>query len=217
MIGRSRASLLLVAVLACEPGAPPPAELDDVTFEDERRIDLTGDGRIERVIAEARGPTWDSLHIQLRILGEGDSLLYHDGWSSFRYFDYETGGMPADTVVQRIVRGHLAELLRDTAFGPPAIIAGEPAGGVAPDADAVRYDIAEYSWRRSAGLPDTVSTPAPAWTEIEELLVPESDVESVVAELARQPTFTYHAGGEVTHTLAWSNGEGRFIRIRSCC
>jgi hypothetical protein len=202
----------------CDPRGAGPVAADDVTFEDERLVDLTGDGQIERVAVNASGPAYDSLQIQLDVLTQRDSLLFREVWWSARYLEYRTGPQPADTTVQRIVRGHLTELLRDTAFAPPAIRDGEPQpGGVRPDPAAVRYDIAEHSWRRSAGVPDTVPLPAGAHDEIVELTLPEEEVAAVVGELARQPSFTFFLGGEAAHTIAWSWLERRFIRIRACC
>jgi hypothetical protein len=213
---RRRATLLVVlAAIACEPRVPVEP---DVTFEDERRIDLTGDGLPERVMLDARGPTYDSLHIRLQIRSDADSLLYHDAWSSGRFVENAVGAPPQDTAIQRLVRGHLTEMLKDAAFAPPAIVAGEiHEGGIMPDSEAVRSDIAEYSWRRSAGLPDTVPLPAGARDQIGALLVPDADLTALVGELARQPSFTYAAGHELTNTVAWSHQERRFIRIRSCC
>jgi hypothetical protein len=195
-VRRRRRAILLVVLAAFACGSREPVE-PEVTFEDERRIDLTGNGLLERVTLDARGPSYDSLHIRLQIRSDADSLLYHDGWSSRRYIEAEVGAPPEDTAVQRLVRGHLTEMLKDAAFAPPAIIAGEVhEPGIMPDRDAVHHDIAEYSWRRS---------------------VPDADLAALAGELARQPSFTYYVGGEVTNTIAWSHQERRFIRIRSCC
>jgi hypothetical protein len=216
-VRRRRRAILLVVLAAFACGSREPVE-PEVTFEDERRIDLTGNGLLERVTLDARGPSYDSLHIRLQIRSDADSLLYHDGWSSRRYIEAEVGAPPEDTAVQRLVRGHLTEMLKDAAFAPPAIIAGEVhEPGIMPDRDAVHHDIAEYSWRRSAGLPDTMPLPAGATDEIAAMLVPDADLAALAGELARQPSFTYYVGGEVTNNIAWSHQERRFIRIRSCC
>jgi hypothetical protein len=220
-----RNALLLAALgclAACAPdGAPEPDDNDatGVVFNDERRIDLTGNGVDERVTVHAGGPSYDSLRVRVAVRSAGDSLLYVDGWHSSLYFEHRVGASALpDTARQRIVRGHLTELLRDGAFAPPASIDGRPnPGGIAPDRDAVRWDIAERSWRSGAALNDTLPLPTGAHDAIAELVVSDSDVTALVQELARRPSFTYHAGGEVTYTVAWSDQERRFVRIRSCC
>jgi hypothetical protein len=207
---------LAAAATACGPSADRAVE-DDVTFEDDRLIDLTGDGRAESVSVYASGPGYDELRIDLSVRSARDSLLFRESWSSDAYFEF-VARPAADTAVQRIVRGHLTELLRDAAFAPPAIVNGQPHdAGVMPDPEAVRYDIAAYSWRRSAGVPDTVPLPHGAFDEIRALMVADEDVAGLVAELARQPSFTFHVGGEAAYSIAWSDQERRFIRIRSCC
>jgi hypothetical protein len=191
------------------PGTATAEDGNDVVFEDERQVDLLGDAAPERVEVTATGTRYDSLRVRVAIHGQADSLLYVDSWHSDFYFKYDFLEGKADTTVQRIVRGHLAALLRDTAFAPP--------GARVPDPEAVRYHIAEYSWRSSAGVPDTVPLPPGAYEQIEQYLVPEADVALLVAELAQRPSFTYYAGGEVVYTIAWSDRERRFIRIQACC
>lgn len=187
-------------------------------FEDERRVDLLGDSSPERVAVHAIGTRSDSLRVRLAIYSAADSLLYLDAWDSSFYFRYDLIEGKADTTVQRIVRGHLTELLRDGAFAPPPFPDGtaQPTGRM-PDPEAVRYHIAEYSWRSSSGVPDTVPLPPEANDAIGQYVVPESDVAVLIVELARRPSFTYYAGGEVTYTVAWSDRERRFIRTQSCC
>jgi hypothetical protein len=218
--GRSDVLVLcsVLCLCACDPRAIDLPAADEVTFTDERRVDMTGDGQPEQMVVHAIGPSYDSLDIRLDVLTDRDTLLFREVWSSRDYFLYEPLAELADTTVQRMVRGYLTELLRDTAFAPPAVVAGvaDPAG-VVPDPMAVRYDIAEFSWRRSAGLPDTVPLPISAYDEIRALVVSEAEVELLVAELAGRPSFTFFAGGETTYTIAWSERERRFIRIRSCC
>jgi hypothetical protein len=216
---RAGVALLLLVLIGCgaDNGLPPAPADDSPVFEDERSFDLTGNGLPERITVVAAGPSYDSLRIRLAISTAEDTTLYVDGWDSSYYYEHVVQRPPA-TQLQSEVRGHLTELLRDAAFKPPAIVDGtrNPAG-VMPDLEALRWDIAERSWRRSAGLPDTVPLHAQAWDEINQLVVPEADLEQLAAELAKQPSFTYYAGGEVVHTIAWSERERRFIRIRSCC
>jgi hypothetical protein len=219
--GRSIIIIMLCAVLpagACDPRAVDLPIAEELTFSDERRVDLTGDGQPERIVVHASGPAHDSLHVRLDVLNEQDSVLFREAWSSRDYFLYDPLAELPDTTVQRMVRGYLTELLRDTAFAPPAVAAGnvDPAG-MMPDPEAVRYDIAAYSWRRNAGLPDTLPVPIDAHDEIRAFVVADAAVEQLVAELAQRPSFTFYAGGETTYTIAWSDRERRFIRIRSCC
>lgn len=194
-----------------------------VFFARERTHDLTGDGRPERLTAMAAGPTVDSLQIRLAIHGPDGRLLYLSRWDSPRYFYYTNRRDYTTAEAEHEVRRHLERLLADSAFVPRTTT--DARGRVTRvDSAAIRYDLAEQATRRRLGLADTLPLPPGTHTTIAEddrrvqrEAATRARLNALVAELARMPTFTWFAGGEVTTTIAWSASEGRFVKVWECC
>lgn len=224
-------ALLVIGVVACtaEKADTPPATgtpggasshgaASPVAVQAERDHDLTGDGRAERIIVDARGPAYDSLTVRLEVRSASDSLLYATRWSSRDYFKYDYRQGKPDSVVQRIVRDHLRRLLADSAFSPAGTLRGSGITRLAViDTGSIRYDIASQLWRRAHSWPDSTPLPPRAEGELRPADVPTSRVSVLASELRAKPTFTYHAGGELTYTIAWSDREQRFVTVASCC
>ena len=198
--------------------AAAPIEVDG--YRREHRVDLTGDGRSETVIASAVGAAYDSLTVAVTIVSERGDTLWHETWPSLLYFKYDPLEDKADTTVMRIVQGHLDELVEPDRFTlagglPPALSRGGE-----PDAlmrEAVRYHLAELDYRLRVDLTPADATPPGAYDRINADQVSAVRVNAVVTELKRQPSFWYYAGGEATYAIAWSARESAFIRIYACC
>jgi hypothetical protein len=229
-----RAALLsaLLAATACtrEPDAreterkknPPPLDvrtprpprLDATTTRD-----LTGDGAAERVVATAIGPSFDSMAVRLEIRdGRTGAVLYVARWSTRDYFKYER---PSDAAArERTVRQQFEQLLLN-AFNGPTIKTPDGVSHTAVDTAAVRYHLLELDWRRAHGIADTMPTPPDAESEIGRprptTAEEKARIAAVVAEVRDRPNFTFHQGGELTYTIAWSDREHAFVRIQSCC
>lgn len=199
-------------------GSPAQPVAAPVTLHSERSYDLTGDDRPERVSVNARGPAYDSLTVRLEIRSPADSVLYATRWSSFDYFKYEPRAGKADSTVARIVRGHLERVLVDSAFSPAGTL--RRLGSSRPvviDTGSIRYDEAARRWRASHAWPDSTPLPPRAEGELRPADVPAELVTSLASELRGKPTFTFHAGGELTYTIAWSDRARRFVIVSSCC
>jgi hypothetical protein len=181
----------------------------------ERRIDLTGDGAPEHLTLLADGPRYDSLDVRLEIRGNDDAVLYADDWGSEMYFKYEPAAGQADSTIRRKVVALLDRVLSDTAFVRPR--GGRGNSPIVADTSAIRYDVAEQTWRASHGVAPFAPLPTSAYGAIDSVRVDPARIQRIAGELAAAPTFTYFSGGELTRTLAWSSSERRFVRLFECC
>ena len=225
----------LIASWACSTGSDagvqrgadtsagdPARVVAPITLERSASRDLTGDGVPERLTVAATGFRFDSLAIELQILdGRAGSRLYVARWSSRDYFKYEPAGGQPDSAAtrERITRQHIDRLLSDSAFVPRQVTLGDGRTETV-DTSAVRYHLLELDWRRTHRLADTMPIPREAEEQLGHHVANAEEREraaAVAAELRRQPTFTYHEGGELTYTLAWSDRERAFVRVFSCC
>lgn len=193
---------------------------DGIAFRQQRDIDLTGDGRNETVIATAKGPAYDSLAVAITIEGERRDTLWHESWPSLLYFKYDPPEGKADTTIARVVREHVEQLVAGDRFTmdgglPPELSQGGDTA--ARMRDAVRYHLAELSYRLRADLSPVDPTPPEAFSDIDAGDVPATRVAAVIDEVRTVPSFRYFAGGEATYVIAWSAREGAFVRIYSCC
>lgn len=191
-----------------------------ISYRGEHQVDLTGDALSERVIASAAGPAYDSLQVAITIEGVGSDTLWHESWPSLLYFKYDPVEGKADTTVARIVRDHIEQLTAPDRFTmtgglPPALSRGGDPEAVMRD--AVRYHLAERDYRTGAGLSPADMTPPQAFSSINADDVVAARVDAVLEEVKASPSFMYYAGGEATYAIAWSESEGAFIRIYSCC
>ena len=188
-------------------------------YDARRAFDLTGDGRPETIVVHAAGPDSDSADVELLVLATNADTLYRDTWNTSFYFQYEYRNTFTDSAAHARVMSHLKKLLADDMFttdGPSATMKKAYPGGV--DRDAVLYDLKDGMVREKHGVRqgDRFTNPA-LHDEVEKAQVPAASVDSLVAELRSSPTFRYHAGGEVSYTLAWSESKQRMIRIFACC
>ena len=181
----------------------------------DRAIDLTRDGSPERLLVTARGPRYDSLDVRLEIRGAGDSLLYEARWGSELYFFYDPAAGQPDSAIQRKVVQAIDRLLHDSAFVRPRV-AG-PKGVMPVDTSVVRYDLAEYDWRKANGVGPFAELPPAADPGIDGMRIEPARVMRIAGETAAEPSFTFFSGGELTRTLVWSPTERRFVRVFECC
>lgn len=212
-----------VAAPAPDTSAAPASDWPDamsaVNLRRERAIDLTGDGAPETLRVTARGPRSDSLAIALTITGAAGDTLWHDAWSSLHYFKYDPLEGKAAGTVTRIVREHVDSLLADSRFTAAGLAPRLAQGGSAEEAqrEAVRYHLAELDWRGQADLTPADEMPPDAYSRIDAARVAPARVDVVLSELRGRPSFWYHAGGEETYAIAWSEREHAFVRLYSCC
>jgi len=215
-----RRPVLDSARAAPDERAPAPAAPGAAPYHAEELRDVTGDGRPERVTIDAAGPRDDSLAVRLTIRSAaGDTLLYADEWRSAEYFKYlgPPASLPADSV-SRVVRQRLGALLADSAFG--RVPAAGPPKAPGSVTDAVLYDLAAHQVRAARGIAPTAPLPADANDAVERAArVPAlgERAATLARELRGRPMFTYHAGGEATHGVAWSATERRVVKVLSCC
>jgi hypothetical protein len=187
-----------------------------------RSFDLTGDSVPEMITVHARGPRQDSADVVLSITTARGDMLYGDAWNTSSYFRYTPRSSFSDEAASQQVLAKLKALLADSAFtsdGPSARLRNSPegktTGGIVHD--AVLYDIKEADVRASHAVPAGVALTPPQIAEMDTINVANADVLSLASELKDMPTFTYHAGGELTYTISWSESKKRFVKIFSCC
>lgn len=187
-----------------------------------RPFDFTGDGRPEIVTVHARGSRKDSADVILSIMAPNGELLYGDTWNTSHYFRYTPRATLSEDEATRQVLAKLKRLLSDSSFtsdGPSALLRNSPdakaSGGISHD--AVLYDLKEAVVRVLHAAPTGVPLTPPQLAEIDTINISNAAVATLANELKKMPTFTYHAGGEVTYTIAWSAEKKRFVRIFSCC
>ncbi|CAN5800346.1 hypothetical protein BH23GEM9_BH23GEM9_16420 [soil metagenome] len=198
-------------------GWPDPG-VDRIDVRRERSYDMNGDGRGEVFVVTARGTRYDSLDIALLIRDIGGDSLWVDRWSSRSYFKYIPLDEQDEATVVRIVRAHVDSLLIDGRFaerGMPRRFRRENVDETI--AESVRYHLAEIDWRGGASLDARDPTPPEAHNRITAANVAPERVRVVRQELESRPTFMYHAGGEVTYVIGWSQRENSFVRLYSCC
>ena len=198
-----------VAVAAPVDSGPRPIVIDH-----ERSVDLTGDGRPERVVVHARGTRHDSLQVHTAIVDSTGRELYTHDWISLRYFHYSTPEQRSDTADQREVERQLARLISDSAL---RAVRGVDSRGrlVDVDTNAIRYHLAETALAEQRD--PSLAAGRPPLTATDPASVPAALVMRTAAELRGQPSYTYFAGGEETYTIRWSPTLARFIRVAACC
>jgi hypothetical protein len=196
----------------------PAGSAERIDLRRERLVDLTGDGRDERVTVTVRGPTYDALDIDLAITSmRGDTLLL-ERWSSLDYFKYTPIAELADSAVVGIVQQHVDALLGDDSFsaeGLPSALSSDPRREAMRE--AARYHLAELDWRAAADMRPEDPTPALAYDRIRVENVAAQRVDVVIDEVLAGPMFSYHAGGEANYAVGWSVRENAFVRLYSCC
>ncbi|HEX6306862.1 MAG TPA: hypothetical protein VFZ69_01675 [Longimicrobiales bacterium] len=210
---------------AAAPAPPAPArdtwpDSGAIDYRRESAVDLTRDGRAEKVIATARGLAYDSLDVAITIESPAGDTLWRESWPSLMYFAYDAREGKPDTAVARIVRDHVEELLAPERFtmsgGLPAVLRR----GGDPDAvmrEAIAYHLAELDYRKSFDFRPADPTPPDAHSRISVESVAAPRVDVVLEELRAMPSYMYFAGGEATYVIAWSVREQSFVRIFACC
>lgn len=205
---------------SAEPIREGWSEGENIRYLRAHRVDLTGDGSDEAIIASADGASYDSLDVAITIRSAGGDTLWHEAWRSLMYFKYDPIEGKADTTVERIVRRHVEQLVAPdritTTGGLPAEL---QRGGDAQAAmrEAVRYHLAEIDYRLSFDLVPSAPTPPRAFDRISATSIPPERFTVVLNELRSNPSYMYYAGGEATYVIAWSERERAFVRIYSCC
>lgn len=198
---------------------PPPVVREPtppISIRHDREFELTGDSVPEVVRATASGSSYDSLNVRIEIRTRDGTPLYADRWTSLLYFVYEERAQFSDAEVIRKVRGHIQGLVNDSSYYDPR--GGRPRPPIFQvDREHLGYSIAERDWRDRHAAPDTAKIPPEAHSEIDAREAAAERLERLLEELARQPAFTYFAGGEANYTIAWSPSERRFFVVWACC
>jgi hypothetical protein len=176
------------------PDAPP------LPWRVSRDVDVTGDGRPERIVVSADGPTAEALTVTLAITSPGGERLYRTRWPAAAYFKYAYPDDRTEQGLRRAVRAHIERLTADSALAPRSV--RDTSGRV-------------LAWLDSAVVQDDVHQhPRAGTTEPRRVA---SLLRELRGALPGRPTFTYFGGGEETYTLVWSTSEHRFVRIFACC
>ena len=182
-----------------------------ITYTGHRSRDLTGDGTPETITVTVTGPRADSATAHLSIVGSSGDTLYQDRWNTSFYFHYVDRATFTDSAATALVVAHLRRVLSDSAFTTPR-------GALTlPDRDAVLYDLKEQAVRERYGIPAGTPLQPAQHDEMNSTPIPSARVDSLLTELKQQPTFMYHAGGEITYILSYSPTLKRMVRIFSCC
>jgi hypothetical protein len=208
--------------------APPVADTgwvapgnESIAVRRSRAVDLTGDGRADRVEVTAHGARYDSLDVVLTIHGADGDTLWREEWPSLLYFQYDDVNEHTPESLARVVQSHVDTLLHDSRFGMSGGLPARLRMSTTPMVDIMReaaqYHLAELDWRRQAGLRPAQPTPPAAHSVINASTVTRERVERVLDELSARPSFMYFAGGEATYAIAWSGIENAFVRIYACC
>lgn len=221
---------LVVAACGGEPAARPadtaraalPADSAPardsgrIVVDHQRAVDLTGDGRPERIVVHAEGgPRYDSLQVRMAIVDSAGRELYTHEWISLRYFQYSTPEERSPASDSAEVVRQLARLVADSSLRGIRTVDAVRGTSVEVDTNALRYHLAETALaeRRDPSL----AAGRPPLTVTEPAQVPTALVTRTAAEVRTQPSYTYFAGGEETYTIRWSPTLRRFVRVFACC
>jgi len=215
------AAILLIVACASEGGGNDSATAasDVVRINHNLSSDLTGDGTPESISIAAQGRKVDSLDVRLEIRSGADSLLYAASWNTRFYFQYDDRSAISDSAADAKVRAQLERLVADSAIRVNTLDLTAPAAELAMLRDAIRFDIATEESRRAHGIPAGDPLPPTARDSVNTLAakVAPARIDALVTELKGRKAFWFHAGGEVTYAIAWSDREKRFVTIFSCC
>ncbi len=210
---------ILVAGCGGERAAPDAEDPGELRINHNLSTDLTGDGTPERISVAATGPQIDSLDVQLEIRSAEDSVLYASSWNTRFYFQYEDRSSMSDSAADAKVRRMLERVVEDSAIRINTAGLTGDTDRLAMVRDAIRFNIATHEWRRANSLPPGKPLPPTAHDPINVLAakVDPARIDSLVSELKGRKTFWFHAGGEVSYAIAWSDQERRFVTVHSCC
>ncbi len=221
MIAISALAFAVAAVL--NSGAVLPK--DSVWYRATHLRDLTGDGIADTLILQAAGRRVDSLTVTILIRSRGHRI-YRETWFSTWYFQYDA---PIDSIDESVKRErvfrHLREFFDAQSFGSldtagttglwrPTDSHSDPRSEIA---FYLKYDRALDSLTRAHMDSQTATSHARkyAWRAA----VDTGEVLRAWREMVRKRpvTFTIFAGGENTHTIAWSEHLRRFVVVSACC
>ncbi len=201
-------------------GSGPRVAGGDLRWRNDAFRELDGDDEnAERLVATVSSGPVDSMVVRLEVRTSKDGLLYSHEWPAISYMKYEVPGSAKDSAaVLAETERQMAKIFRDSSF-IAASAAAQYAGKDGVDLDAIRYDIAEYEYRKTKALKRADPLPPRAHDEISVLsrAVPLARIQAVAADTRNMPAFRYYAGGEETYVIAWSTSEGRLVRIAACC
>jgi hypothetical protein len=173
------------------------AEIDTSTtwFERMRRLDLTADGRADRLVILAKGKRGDSLVIRLFAVVESDTFQLAGWYSNYELVDPPFPRSAPLGVIDSYVRDKLNRTLTNAIVQPELLSAGYFDGngsscGEAIDhclARALEVDSTRYPNHRESLLRDTLSV------------------------------LTYNYGYESGEMAIWFPPVRRFLRVYGCC
>ena len=186
---------------------------DTVCFRDARAVDF-GAAEPFTIVVQARGPRADSMAVELRV-ERGDSVLYRDRWSTALYAAYDRPRVSPDSARRR-AEHHLGRLLADDAVRPARAFLTGASDVDAMLRDAIAFDVRVDGERRRRRLPPGAELPVAA-RESPRAVADTARVRALAAELRDRPAFRYHAGGEASYAIAWSEREQRFVVVYGCC
>ncbi len=195
--------------------------------------DLTGDGRPDTLVLEARGTRPDSLHAVFRIRSDGREV-YRQDWSNedeFEDFPFPEEPRARADSIARFARRRLEAFLSPNRFAPLDISqAKEPweiGEGHACQGDPrdciawyLRFE-AQVRKRLAAGR-DSVPQPGNAYgafvDSIEAAPFDTAHVRAIWADMRHTPySFAMSYGYETTLVIAWSQLAKRFFVLFACC
>jgi len=220
MASRSLPIVLLAAALvatACESqsggaagdesaSSSPPAGADTLVYDQERSIDLTGDGTPEVVRLHAVGAEWNAMRVQLEIRAR-DSVLYADTFDTRGYAGPDADQPPGPDQLANWMKQQLAKNLADASFGQQPDLKRTDA--------RTQYDVARWEMAHHAPIPRESeaafdSAVASVGTTPEEYARFEQD-------LLSHPMYKYYAGRLSYVGVSWSSILQRFVRTWDCC
>jgi hypothetical protein len=196
---------------------------DTVWYHRVRLLDVTGDGRVDSLDLQARGPSADSSILTFRVLVDGE-VAFTDSWSS----DYEFIDPPpqAATAAGRdsLLRAYLDTTLSQIRVMPidPAQWSGPWTGESDDCMDEPRDCLAQQFRDRATNLdwsripPDSV---AAVYQRVRRAAFDTAAVLRIANDMRRPGAvqFMLSYGYETTMHLAWSPTEKEVFVIFECC
>ncbi len=184
----------------------PAALADTIAYDQQRSIDLTGDGAPEVVRLHGAGAQWNALTVQLEIRSR-DSLLYADTFNTSAYAGGDPDQNPRPSELADWIKQELAKNLADAAFGQQ------------PDFKRTnvraQYDVARWETAHHAPIPR--ESDAAFDSAVRSVGTTPQEYARFERDLLAHPMYKYYVGGLSYIGLSWSSMLGRFVRTWDCC